>query len=295
MSRIWCALALVVCLIGLQSATAGPIPSQPAPETPNSVLTEVWVGASWNNASGSFSDVEYVFGTGSASLGPTTWAGDANSGTGYGRAAAGYGTISLYSSVLRIGEAARTDLLPDYWFRTYAYGRFVETMLIDDPALTGQPGTVTFEISGTGTITRSGSGITTMAPGSVYVKVIGASGYALQGTIGSTGLPFARTTNPIAFTYGVPFSFYVSLGANANLKGSEAGSSEIDMWHTATLSGMEVYDSLGAIVEDYTLETASGASYPYDSSTVPEPASVVLGALGVLGLLAWNRRRAVSE
>jgi hypothetical protein len=271
-------------LIALFGAHAGQIASLPAPVTPNSLLTMAWVGGTWFETGVAGSDVLQAFGAEVTGVGPTTWAGDANSGTGIALASLQYGLIHLYSSVVRVGSSSRTDL-PDYRFRAYAYGRFTDTITIDAPGRTGETGMTTFDLMVTAAAVESGSGVTTMAHALIWVKEIGAAGYAYSGNVETQ---LIDTTAPISFTYGVPFSFYMAVGANATLYGVAEGSDEVNMLNSAALSGVNVFDGQGNPVTDYTLTAASGFSY---APAVPEPATAWIGGLGLAWLAAVLKRK----
>jgi hypothetical protein len=276
-----CFLCVLVCV--LSSLFAAPIPALPASTAP-SLLTYGWIGANYKSGGmwvGTDADASGI-GEGTLTLGPSAWSGDPASATGSGSATVTYGKIQLYSVAERSTASLRSDL-DSYEFATYMYGRFTDTMLIDKPGLTGLPGQVTFDITLTGSDVTSGSGTRIMG---FWVRTLdGSYGYA---DIGPATRFTTYTIDPIDFTYGQPFSFYIAVGARSTLRGVDPGVSIIDLSHTATLSGLDVYDDSINAVTNYTLTTASGASYPF--MQVPEPATLLLCAGGLAFTLIRRRR-----
>ena len=95
---------------------------------------------------------------------------------------------------------------------------------------------------------------------------------------------------------------YVSVenGASYYLPMHLAGSSEshgttmiLDFSHTARLQSLGVYDATGNLLNDVTIQTASGTVYP-TASAVPEPSSFAVVA-GALALAVYRRVRSASN
>jgi hypothetical protein len=282
-----CALLFtcLVCFVPIAMADSiVPVPTAVSP----SLTTMGWVGVYYQDPNNNtVTDVEtQVFGISSMSVGPSTWSGDANSGTGSGTASVGYGSASLYSGVSRTGTSSRTDL-SGYYFNAYAYARFTDTMTINDPNLAGTTGSTTFDITLSG-VPDGGKAL-------LWVRPIDPNpnnpqpSYVLnvQNALLSSG-QYTYTTAPIFFTYGESFSFYVALGAMSSLYGYDPGSHSIDMLNTLTLSDIDVYDQFGGINMNYAIETASGAVYPF--AGVPEPTTMLLLGSGLIGLVGLRRR-----
>jgi hypothetical protein len=272
-----------------QTVLADSFQDIPPITTSSSLTTMCWVGDWWFGPLPGGEDYAQVFGTSGASVGPLNWYPSNNSGTGYATSSVGYGNASLYSSVSRAGASTRGDA-DSYTFAAYAYSRFSDTMTLSNPLLNGQPGSITFDFTLSGTSSSSGSGwnvaMLWVCNGTRCSST--GSNYILKKTREDFNGTESWTTGPINFTYGTPFSFYVAIGAESGLYGDEEGSASINLLNTFILDGLDVYNENNIPVTDYAMRTESGARYPYVG--VPEPATIFMLLISFIGLAGVRRR-----
>lgn len=96
--------------------------------------------------------------------------------------------------------------------------------------------------------------------------------------------PIKKTLGPIHFQFGVPFEISVQLSCSTNINGT------VDLDSTALLSGINVWYG-NAEVTGYSLIAGSGQNYPIsDETTVPEPTTMLLLGLGLMGLAGVRRK-----
>lgn len=95
-------------------------------------------------------------------------------------------------------------------------------------------------------------------------------------------------SSPYPVTFGKPYSLRVSLDAYVSIISSSfpyRGSGLADFTGQAELAGIQVIDSRGTPLTDYTVKSASGTAYP-----VPEPggAAALLTGLVCLAIRRWR-------
>jgi hypothetical protein len=108
----------------------------------------------------------------------------------------------------------------------------------------------------------------------------------------SQGDPIATFTGtPLDFLFGVPFDLNVFLSASAQAVAGVASftsTASADLGSTLEWGGiLELRDGAGNLVTDYAVTSESGTDW---SQPVPEPATVVLVAMGLLPLATAARR-----
>jgi hypothetical protein len=94
----------------------------------------------------------------------------------------------------------------------------------------------------------------------------------------------------ITFTYGVPFDISIDFSVSAGTPVS-GGVNYSDYLNTVTLNmgKTQIFDATGSVVNDFTLTAASGHNY-MPSTSVPEPTSILLLGLGLIGLAGVRRK-----
>jgi hypothetical protein len=187
----------------------------------------------------------------------------------------------LRSSATVIRDVPSTLASPAwYGFGAIASAEFTDTMTISSPTANGTAGTAKFlfRVSGTASGSSASAGL--------YIKNLDTDQVVFDDAY-LTGGDYICTSDPYDFVYGEPFAFMVSFAAFADISGPGAAASHADFSHTATFSGMEVFDALGGRVTDFTTSSASGTRYPVAS--IPEPGTLALLALGLASLCARKR------
>jgi hypothetical protein len=95
--------------------------------------------------------------------------------------------------------------------------------------------------------------------------------------------------DPITFHFGNPFWVDFFLGAGT-YPGPSSLSGSADFSHTATLTGLQVFDSSGNPVSNPAFGSAAGVQYTVNG-VAPEPASALLIGAGLLTVGAFRFRK----
>jgi hypothetical protein len=69
------------------------------------------------------------------------------------------------------------------------------------------------------------------------------------------------------------------------------GNADDDFMSTAKLVGIDLFDSNGVAITDFSISAGSGIDYLAPAATVPEPGSLASMLVGFLGLIGWRARR----
>ena len=167
------------------------------------------------------------------------------------------------------------------------------------PALIGQPGTLAMNWGVTGTVANT--------PFDENGEPVGGSGAGLfYGYFASTTLQesfserlFGAATFPfdVHFLWGQKVTLTLQIGADANTANRDFPQSA-DFSHTVRVGSFEFRDQFGNPVTDVTVDAGSGVNpFVTDTTAVPEPGSLTLFGIGVVGLLGYarHRRKSVSR
>ena len=123
----------------------------------------------------------------------------------------------------------------------------------------------------------------TGATGQYYAQNGSAAGWTFGiGTLSGSG-SFFSGLEPI--TFGVPWE--LQLGMLAQTIGEGAAS----FLSTARIASVEFYDAQGVRLEGVDLAGVSGTQYAGVAAPVPEPHEWMLMAGGLIGWMAWRKRR----
>lgn len=208
-----------------------------------------------------------------------------------------------YVGSLRLGAEATATVLTS----TFEWGTTSEAEINDTVTLLGEPvGTrgflqLTFTVDGSISCGTPGDVVNTFGAGctanfganlesDAFLKVNG-----LGGNVVSSPDAFALD---VPLTFGVASPIQLSLTASTGIAcGAEFGCSATpagrvntaDFYDTATLTGTEVLNVNQQVVPGGSVLSADGL--PLEATPVPEPASIVTLATGVLGFLRLRCRR----
>ncbi len=223
-------------------------------------------------------DVSQTLTTG---LGPATASilnrtNDGGAFTGTATATASFGTLGVYSDATGVSAA-----------HTFNYANagagFTDSVTINpiDPIQNGTASTVTYTIHVHGTSNMSGDG------------VVQPSAFVSQGTSGQISIGFSGSStdydfvsDPIAFTFGVPFDLSMGISVESSIlgtnggRGTGTGTATGDYSHTLSIAGLTVAGGSA---------TAAGSSGTQYAVTL-EPASLASLALAVTAL-CFRRKR----
>jgi hypothetical protein len=150
---------------------------------------------------------------------------------------------------------------------------FIDKASISRPGMDGLSGTVRFSFDVSGAwAAENRYDPSVIGVSMAYNEDLAAVARAIPATGGSA-------TFDIPFVFGQPFWMYFTLTASGGSHSPYNDWAYAYFGSTATLTGMTVYDSLGASVTFYDLSTASGYSYPLAvGADAPEPATWLLAA-----------------
>jgi hypothetical protein len=95
----------------------------------------------------------------------------------------------------------------------------------------------------------------------------------------------------VTFTFGKPVEFWAQLNTLITFDHAVIGESIADFSNTALLHSIQVLDSNGNDVKNWTVTTASGQSYIPGAQAAPEPASIAALSLGALALRRRSKGR----
>lgn len=279
-------LALLVVLVGLPlTASASPyLRVQPSFQIVN-----------WTTGTSRTADPgEYYKGSAtgplSAGTGLVYFDGASAEAAGY----ANYGSLGFYAYSLSLDNGPA----PGYEVEASAGGgaEFTDTFTIDNATLAGKPGKLSVYVDITGSITGGylhpgvvGGQYWTVQLGDSYYSQVSSWDWA---TNSGRSEYHGFLGQNVDFIYGQPFDLRLVFSASASNPYWLGSLGIADYLHTMKLNMGEslVLDATGAPV-DYTLTAASGHDYFEDSTKpVPEPASLLLLASGLVGCAAKLRR-----
>jgi hypothetical protein len=230
--------------------------------------------------------------------------GSVISGTYSASATAEYGRLraSIHSEQSGTGNPGRSVPL----IAVYTYGAFHDTVTILENPYLLTPGFFFMAFA----LTGSGAGVDSEVYEGVHSETWGGFSAGMEGT--SQTIHYLDTTNktisvnpvysdPVFFTPGVPVSISallspaLSISCNTGPVGSPcddwSGWATSYFGSTATLVGIEVYDSAGEPVPEFSILSESGTHYT-SRGVVAEPSTVLLV---VAGLAACVRRRRLRQ
>jgi hypothetical protein len=245
--------------------------------------------------------------------------------SGVARASADYGTLRAYGSFQAFGP--HTGTVTDV---VKANAMFQDSFIINDVALNGTPGVVDIPIA----FAWSVIGSSAYPPGTSFAAInqltfrffapnndqiigsffredfdtsgsLGKGAYTQVGTYGAfVSMPFTFTpTISVNFIFGqaikVISTLDIVMSANDyNPSGSTSLFGIDDAGNSAYWGGFAaVRAANGSLVQDYTVQSGSGANWALSSIPVPEPSSwaMMLAGLGlVLPLLRWRKMQKVA-
>jgi len=169
-------------------------------------------------------------------------------------------------------------------------GGFIDSFLIGGGSGSGVV-TLSFAVAGTSSSTPGGSG----RPQFQSLPVI--NGVPQWGQQSNYLVTNGVATIPLSFTFGQQFEFGIYFYALAQIltaNGWTTGAAaSADFSHTAILNTITVRDSSGNLLSDFTITSGSGTSYT-PTGVVPEPGTFCLVVIGLVGLIARKRSRALT-
>jgi len=157
---------------------------------------------------------------------------------------ADYGHLGVQTTS-QYGSVDDRLTIPQTFNSALAVATFTDTFTIDDAALSGTPGTITFFFAVDGRLTANG-----LALGTDPIDVRAAARLDVTAS-GSTPEQILLYGNAVAvsqkfnFVFGTPFSFSASLIGTSTILGGPPGFgySDVSFLHTANFGGIEVFDA----------------------------------------------------
>ena len=227
------------------------------------------------------------------------------------------GTATAVADFGRLGAVARSNIYfspPGSALTLYesvGASRFSDTLLATSSLVaSGSAGTIRYAFNVDGQLAAPGA----IAPynfGETYVALLVQqntgpvysvmNAQARRGEVGriQNGLPLAGWTVGIGsvsggstfYSFDLPMTWGQSFDLKVGLLAFAYGTADADFLSTARLSGVTLMDSNGAVVNSFSLTSASGTNY-VSAVAEPGPAGLLLAGLGVLG---WCLRRQSSQ
>lgn len=225
------------------------------------------------------------------------------------------GTADSRASVGSLGAAAHSEInhgvpeSPTALFDSVAAATFSDTITATSPLVaTTSGGMVRYRFEVDGSLSAPGlPGPALFGESYMVLDVQHGSGPVYEvmnaslvrgglGKISNRSVPSGWVTSPgslsggSAFLFDMPIVWGQPWDVTVGLLAWSYGTADTDFFSTARLTGLELFDANGAQITDFSLRSASGASY---ANAVPEPSAAVLLMAGLLGvaLLRGRRRR----
>lgn len=200
---------------------------------------------------------------------------DEASGPRKATATADYGKLGVLASGAAVDGAIAID---GYALYVYSYAGFSDMLTVNAPGYaTDDDGYLEFGLAIDGSVQKSSEDVR------AYVTL-----YQNDQPLWSHGDPGFVTVRKW-FSWDNPFTFDLGLQASLGIPGG-GGFGQIDYSHTVKVTSINAFSSNGSRINNFTINAASGASYPY-SAPVPEPTTMALIGMGLAGLGAVRRRR----